>query len=80
MWRVDLICCGRDEGHVVRQTWFEADEFRNSYIDAEGHDRQGVVRQDTLHDGACNGWVTWGQPCLLDEIPDTVDGVLSGRG
>jgi hypothetical protein len=54
---VRLICCGRDAGDIFRDTWAEADEFRDSftsgagvrYFDGsrwhEGHDRAGIVEQ-----------------------------------
>ena len=36
IWRVRLICCGRDDGDVFRDTWGEADEFRQAYISGPG--------------------------------------------
>lgn len=59
-WRVDLICCGREHAHIVRETWEEADEFRRSYEhDACGvwpHDRRGILVRDHAHTGTCNGY------------------------
>lgn len=56
LWRLDLICCGREDGHIVRETWDEADEFRKSYIDAGGHDRQAILVRDDTHTTFCNGY------------------------
>lgn len=38
-----LTCCGRDGGTVGRATWQEADELRESYLAAEGHDRSAII-------------------------------------
>lgn len=57
MWRVDLICCGRANGHVVRTTWTEADEFRRSYTaPLGGHERAGIIVEDFAHVRFCNGY------------------------
>jgi hypothetical protein len=65
-WRVDLICCGRADSHVVRTTWPEADEFRQSYVQAGGHQRAGIITEDSQHNPPfCNGYVTWGKSCPL---------------
>jgi hypothetical protein len=57
IWRVRLICCGRDDGDIFRETWKEADEFRNSYTSGpgvrhfdgrawrDGHDRAGIIER-----------------------------------
>lgn len=59
-FRLDLICCGREDGHVVRETWAEADEFRRSYEhDATSdwpHDRRAILVRDYCHTGPCNGY------------------------
>jgi hypothetical protein len=44
-WAVDLVCCGHDGGTVVRNSWQEADDFREAYCDAGGHERVGIVRR-----------------------------------
>ena len=49
-WLVDLICCGRDEGIEACSTWEMADQFRESYCNAEGHDRAGIVRRSPLYE------------------------------
>ncbi len=56
VWRLDLICCGRTDGHVVRETWAEVDEFRRYYVDAGGHDRAAILVEDFAHDHQCNGY------------------------
>jgi hypothetical protein len=61
MWRLDLICCGRGDTHVVRETWTEADEFRRSWTGEDGtstggHDRQAILVEDFCHVGPCNGY------------------------
>jgi len=54
IWRVRLICCGRDDGDIFRDTWDEADEFRQQYTSGagvrhfdriwhDGHDRAGII-------------------------------------
>jgi len=55
VWRVRLICCGRDAGDIFRDTWEEADQFRQSYTSGggvrhfngrywvDGHDRAGII-------------------------------------
>ena len=55
-WRLDLICCGRADGHVVRETWTEADEFRRDYCNAGGHERAAILVEDHSHTRACNGY------------------------
>jgi hypothetical protein len=59
-WRLDLICCGREDGHVVRETWTEAEEFRRSYVcdptDNWPHERRAILVQDYSHVGPCNGY------------------------
>lgn len=56
-WRVQLTCCGRDDGHMSFATWQEAEDFREAYtsgvgvhpngysasIHADGHKRSGVI-------------------------------------
>ena len=56
-WRVRLICCGRDAGDVMRDTWEEADQFRQDFTSGagvrhfngrywvSGHDRAGIVER-----------------------------------
>jgi hypothetical protein len=60
LWRVDLICCGREDAHIVRGTWAEADEFRRSYehtADSDWpHDRAGILVRDYAHTLPCNGY------------------------
>lgn len=60
LWRVDLICCGREDAHVVRGTWDEASEFRRSYVHDSTrdwpHDRRGIIVRDHAHNGPCNGY------------------------
>lgn len=43
VWILRLICCGREDGVQVFTDWNEADAFRESYCDADGHDRQGII-------------------------------------
>lgn len=41
-----MICCGRDQGTWPPQgyeSWSEADKLRSDYIDAEGHQRVGII-------------------------------------
>jgi hypothetical protein len=55
IWRVRLICCGRDAGDIFRDTWEEADEFRQAYTSGAGvrgpdwplggHDRAGIIER-----------------------------------
>ncbi len=47
-WLVDLICCGKEDGIEACESWDEADDFRESYCDASGHDRAGIVRRSPL--------------------------------
>lgn len=50
-WRIDLICCGRDDGAMFTQTWEQADGFRESYCTgpgvsvggSHGHVRSAIV-------------------------------------
>lgn len=49
-WRVDLICCGRDDGYVVREHYTEANDFRNSYINST-HIRQAIISSSVLDVG-----------------------------
>jgi hypothetical protein len=42
-WVVALSCCGRDQGTQRCPTWQAADEFRESYVDAGGHDRSAII-------------------------------------
>lgn len=46
IWFLTLICCGRfHEGSpAVFVTWDEAEAFRESYLDAGGHDRVAILR------------------------------------
>lgn len=53
-WSVELICCGRDDGRQGELTWTQADEFRESYVDAEGHDRSAIIRD--ADPGQLTGW------------------------
>lgn len=43
MWRLRLVCCGRDDGIEYFETWKQADEFREAYCDAGGHDRAAIL-------------------------------------
>ena len=56
IWRVRLICCGRDAGDIFRETWQEADEFRLAYTSGPGvgtparpwlggHIRAGIIER-----------------------------------
>lgn len=55
IWRVRLICCGRDAGDILRDTWEEADQFRQDYTSGAGvrgpgwpfggHDRAGIIER-----------------------------------
>lgn len=66
LWRVDLICCDREDGHIVRGSWSEANQFRLDYCsgyavspygnDGPGHKRAGILVQDHAHTGFCNGY------------------------
>ncbi len=56
LWRLDLICCGRENGHVVRSTWTEADQFRQDYCRAIDHERQAILVEDHSHAAECNGY------------------------
>lgn len=61
MWRLELICCGRENGHVARETWIEADEFRKDYIGRDepkgyDHERSAILTRDHIHTEACNGY------------------------
>jgi hypothetical protein len=59
MWRLNLICCGRADGHIVREHWDEANQFRHDYCDPpppRGHDRQGILERDFAHLYPCNGY------------------------
>ncbi len=42
-WIVALTCCGRDNGTFGAPTWDLADQFREDYLDAEGHDRSAII-------------------------------------
>jgi hypothetical protein len=42
-WILQLTCCGRDDGTVGRRTWQEADELRESYVAADGHERSAII-------------------------------------
>lgn len=57
-WRVDLNCCGRDDGAYFFETWGAANEFRDGYCSGagvdphgysgdgfSGHQRSGVITQ-----------------------------------
>ena len=42
-WVVRLICCEHEWGIQRCQTWEEAQAFRESWLDAEGHRRAGLI-------------------------------------
>lgn len=42
-WRLQLVCCGRDDGVVTCETRADAELTRSAYISAEGHDRQAIL-------------------------------------
>jgi hypothetical protein len=42
-WLVQLTCCGRDNGTYGTRTWQEADDFREIYLSAPGHDRSAII-------------------------------------
>lgn len=46
-WAVDLVCCGRDDGVQIMATWGEADAFRKSWVDFDGHERVAVIHRAT---------------------------------
>lgn len=46
VWRLRLICCGRDDGDIFRDTWDEADQFRQAYTSGPG-----VAAPGQLHIG-----------------------------
>lgn len=45
VWCLLLVCCGRHDGYQVSATWEEADGFRKTYIDAEGHEREAILTE-----------------------------------
>ena len=54
VWRVRLICCGRDDGDIFRDTWEEADQFRQGFTSGSGvaapgllggHVRAGIIER-----------------------------------
>lgn len=44
IWRVRLICCGRNDGDIFRDTWEEADQFRQAYTSGPGVAAPGQLR------------------------------------
>lgn len=50
IWRVRLICCGRNDGEYLAETWDEADAFRESYT---GRDDVGTIDP---HGYSGTGW------------------------
>jgi hypothetical protein len=42
-WAVDLTCCGEDAGVQITDSWDQAQAFRESYLDVEGHERTAVI-------------------------------------
>jgi hypothetical protein len=42
-WVVRTTCCGHHEGRYRFHSWKEADDFRESYIDAGGHRRTAII-------------------------------------
>jgi hypothetical protein len=44
MFAVQFTCCGLDNGSAVRDSWQEADDLRESYLDAPGHQRSAIIR------------------------------------
>jgi hypothetical protein len=44
-WALDLICCGLDDGTVIRSSWDEANDLRESYTASEGHRRSALLRE-----------------------------------
>lgn len=42
-WKLQLVCCGRDDGVVTCETRADAELTRSAYISAEGHDRQAIL-------------------------------------
>jgi hypothetical protein len=53
-WLLHLVCCGRDDGTWPCATWEEADEIRQSYVAAEGHERSAIITEATTSGGgAC---------------------------
>ena len=46
-WAVHLICCNLDMGYQRCETWAEADDFRNTWVESgrPNHDRSGVIEK-----------------------------------
>jgi hypothetical protein len=40
-WRVRLICCGRDDGEYIADSWESADQFREVYTSGAGVNERG---------------------------------------
>lgn len=57
IWRLRLICCGRDDGDQFFDDWQQADQFRNEYSSGTGattysarpfeggHRRAGIIER-----------------------------------
>lgn len=49
-WRVDFICCGRDDGHQFFDSWKTADALRTSYVKklhTNDHERSAILTEDS---------------------------------
>ena len=54
LWRLRLICCGKDNGSQIFKTWEDAEDFRLSWTtgpgvakepDEIGHDRSAIIEE-----------------------------------
>lgn len=66
-WRVKLICCGRDDGVYVAETWEEAEAFRDAYTGGEG------VRTIDPHGYSGTGWDGHQRAGIIQRIADSSD-------
>ncbi len=41
--QVRLICCGKDDGKAYACSAEHAHKFRDSYVEAGGHERVGII-------------------------------------
>jgi len=46
MFVLVLTCCGRDYGWRERETWEEADDLRESFLDVQGHERSAIIAME----------------------------------
>lgn len=45
VWILELSCCGHADGYQLCESYEAADEFREQYLDAHGHDRAAILAQ-----------------------------------